>query len=246
MIALWFISVDLAAGQFVEKWSFPAPDVSTPFVFLDSGNTDADPQLELLFGYEPFVTMAAFGRLYLFDGITGQAEWNTGTTYYKILWSDLVSSTGNPRSPGWPTGPQLQDVDGDSRDEIVFVAQDNPPAGQPFVLRVFESDGAAAVPATGDASSIASDVMKSGPNPFNPTSMITFRLQSTARARITVYDPSGREVRTLIDRDLDPGEHTVAWDGCNNGGERVQSGMYFYRLLVDGRPVETEKTILLK
>jgi len=73
------------------------------------------------------------------------------------------------------------------------------------------------------------------PNPFNPETWIPFRLADDADVKIQIYDVSGRLVRTLdlgyrsagfyVDRSA-----AAYWDGCNNTGERVASGLYLYRL----------------
>jgi hypothetical protein len=72
------------------------------------------------------------------------------------------------------------------------------------------------------------------PNPFNPMTTISFDVAGTdgenQKIRLEVYDLRGRHVRTLVDRSLPAGTHTVTWDGRNGRGERVASGIYLYRL----------------
>jgi hypothetical protein len=69
------------------------------------------------------------------------------------------------------------------------------------------------------------------PNPFDETTSIRYTLGDRATVRIRVYDVAGRGVRTLVDSEAQgPGEHSVAWDGKNEKGARVSSGIYFYRL----------------
>lgn len=68
------------------------------------------------------------------------------------------------------------------------------------------------------------------PNPFNPTTSIEIALPAQAEVRLEVYDVNGRLVRSLVDDSYEAGIHVVQWDGRNNGGTLVSSGMYFYRL----------------
>lgn len=68
------------------------------------------------------------------------------------------------------------------------------------------------------------------PNPFNPTTLIRFELPVRAHVRLHVFDVQGRLVRTLIDDELQPGSREVAWNGRDNDGRNVASGIYFYRL----------------
>jgi hypothetical protein len=83
------------------------------------------------------------------------------------------------------------------------------------------------------------------PNPFNPTTSIHFALPSRGMVKLVVYDLIGQEVRTLAQAPFTSGEHTVAWDGRDNNGELVNSGIYFYRLET-GQFNETRKLTFLK
>ncbi len=84
------------------------------------------------------------------------------------------------------------------------------------------------------------------PNPFNPTTTISFGLPAAARATLRVYDTAGRTVRTLIDGPQTAGFHEVPWDGRDDRGTGVATGVYFYRLSVDGQESQTKKMILVK
>ncbi len=71
------------------------------------------------------------------------------------------------------------------------------------------------------------------PNPFNGVTHIPFRLARAGQVRLTIYDNLGRRVRTAAAGRYDAGEHSIAWDGRNEWGEPVGSGVYVYRLQVD-------------
>ncbi len=68
------------------------------------------------------------------------------------------------------------------------------------------------------------------PNPFNPTTTIVYSLAEPGAVRLTIYDLLGREVRTLVDRDMPAGTFRVTWDGTGAEGSLVASGLYLYRL----------------
>ena len=89
--------------------------------------------------------------------------------------------------------------------------------------------------------------MQNSPNPFNPKTEIRFRLDAVGSAptALKVYDTTGRLVRNLVDDSLSAGEYRVFWDGADEHGQPVSSGVYFYRL-TSGDEVETRKMILLK
>ncbi|MBN2171216.1 MAG: T9SS type A sorting domain-containing protein [Candidatus Krumholzibacteriota bacterium] len=83
------------------------------------------------------------------------------------------------------------------------------------------------------------------PNPFNPATTLRFEQPALGRAALRVYDVSGRLVRTLIDGPLGAGGHTVVWDGRDDAGRPLATGVYLARLESAGR-VETRKLTLLK
>ena len=70
------------------------------------------------------------------------------------------------------------------------------------------------------------------PNPFFGSTMISFALkgQASQPVALKVFDVTGRVVRTLVDRALEPGAHAFAWDGLSDAGIRTSSGVYFYEL----------------
>ncbi|RMH93487.1 MAG: T9SS C-terminal target domain-containing protein [Calditrichaeota bacterium] len=91
------------------------------------------------------------------------------------------------------------------------------------------------------------------PNPFNPATTIRFALPDVRFTTLKVYDLLGREIKTLINRRLTPGEYTVQWDGTDASGAPVSSGVYFYRLTAKKIPsasgetfVQTRKMVLLR
>ncbi|MFQ5652342.1 MAG: VWA domain-containing protein [bacterium] len=87
------------------------------------------------------------------------------------------------------------------------------------------------------------------PNPFNPTTTIGFdipeRLAEGVRVRLEIYNILGQLVRTLINENKVPGRYVVTWDGKDEGGELVTSGIYFYNLHATGFQ-ESKRLLLLK
>ncbi len=84
------------------------------------------------------------------------------------------------------------------------------------------------------------------PNPFNPATTIAYDLPSATTVTLSVYDITGRHIRTLLDgASLEAGRHEVPWDGRDAAGRDVASGVYFYRLEAAGESI-TRKMILVK
>ena len=93
---------------------------------------------------------------------------------------------------------------------------------------------------SGDATQIDSHALKTPeqfrvfpnyPNPFNPDTRIAFTLPQNEHVRLVIYDVLGKKVRSLVDKFLPQGEHSVLWDGRDSHGSRVPSGVYVYELV---------------
>jgi len=83
------------------------------------------------------------------------------------------------------------------------------------------------------------------PNPFNPRTRIDFRTESVGRAELRIYDVAGRLVRTLVETTMPAGDHSVEWDGTNDRGSSVGSGVFFYELRA-GTFHEQRRMVLLR
>ncbi|MCK9557674.1 MAG: C25 family cysteine peptidase [Candidatus Cloacimonadaceae bacterium] len=83
------------------------------------------------------------------------------------------------------------------------------------------------------------------PNPFNPTTTIAFSLAEAGPAKLFIYNIKGQLVRQLANSDFNAGKHFLVWDGRDNGGHPVSSGLYFYRLSARNYS-KTRKMILMK
>ena len=83
------------------------------------------------------------------------------------------------------------------------------------------------------------------PNPFNPVTEIPFEIIDEGQASLTVYNLKGEQIRTIFKRILEPGKHTYVWDGKNDFGEKVGSGMYVY-VLQSGSVKLMKKMIFMK
>ncbi len=83
------------------------------------------------------------------------------------------------------------------------------------------------------------------PNPFNPATTIAFGLKESGLVKLSVYDAAGRLVRTLLNETRSTGNYEMTWNGLDNVGNQVSSGVYFYRLNA-GEFIETRKMVLLR
>ena len=89
------------------------------------------------------------------------------------------------------------------------------------------------------------EVAQNYPNPFNPTTAISYSLPEATHVTLTVYDLSGRAVRTLVSGVQPAGRYTAVWDAKNDDGAQAPSGVYIYRITA-GEFTKTFKMTLLK
>jgi hypothetical protein len=88
-------------------------------------------------------------------------------------------------------------------------------------------------------------ILSSSPNPFNPRTTVRFEIESPGRAQVTIHDVRGRRIATLVDSVLDAGEHSQIWEGVDDLGRSVASGMYLV-LLRAGGEARTGKLTLVE
>lgn len=86
---------------------------------------------------------------------------------------------------------------------------------------------------------------QNSPNPFNPTTRIAYDMPAAGDVRISVFNVLGQHVSDLMDGHSEAGSYDVIWDGKDQAGESVASGVYFYRIKTE-QFAETKKMLLLK
>ena len=84
------------------------------------------------------------------------------------------------------------------------------------------------------------------PNPFNPSTTIAYNLQEAGKVSIEIFNTKGQKVTTLVNENTTAGDHTVEWNGKDNNGNSVASGVYLSKKRSDGRYTSTKKMILMK
>lgn len=83
------------------------------------------------------------------------------------------------------------------------------------------------------------------PNPFNPTTIINFDIPRNSKVNLTIYNVLGQAVKTLVDKELTAGKYQADWDATSDAGNKVASGVYFYKIEA-GDFVQTKKMMLLR
>ncbi len=83
------------------------------------------------------------------------------------------------------------------------------------------------------------------PNPFNSSTIIQFSIEKKSDVKLSIYNTLGRKIITVLDSYLSAGRYSVEWDGSRKNGDKVASGIYFYRLSVNSQ-IKSKKMLLLK
>ena len=96
---------------------------------------------------------------------------------------------------------------------------------------------------TEEALPTAFNLLKNYPNPFNAGTNLLFSLSEKSRIELAIYNLLGQRVRTIADGSRKPGTHSVYWDGRDDSGTELASGVYFYRLETGG--IEKTRKLLL-
>jgi C1A family cysteine protease len=188
----------------------------------------------------------------------GKEDWQVGQTYpitwtsscftgdVKLTystnnganWITILASTSNDGSEPWviPNTPSDSCLV-----KISDVTDDIPADTSDSVFAI----GVTGVSETEEEKEFTFSLAQNFPNPFNPNTSIQFSLPVSGRVSLKIYNLSGQEVRTLIDEDKRKGEYEVLWDGKDNSGKNVASGIYFYHIRAKNF-AETKKMVLLK
>ncbi len=92
---------------------------------------------------------------------------------------------------------------------------------------------------------ISTELKGNYPNPFNPTTTISFSVKESVPVNIGIYNVKGQLVKTLLNEEKAAGNHSIVWDGRDNNGSAASSGIYYYKMSA-GKYSSTKKMIMMK
>ena len=207
---------------------------------------DADTWTELTPATKPagryhtaLVYDSANHRVTVFGGQTQLAPVNEVWVF--DLWNDVwtqLTPGGTPPSARWGSAGVY---DGANDRMVVFGGSDNTVRNDVWSLNNLSSTSTGVRPVAANAATL----FPNHPNPFNPVTTIRFDVTARGYATLRIYDARGRAVRTLFDGDADAGATSVTWNGRDDTGHPVGSGVYFYRLETASGTL-ARKMVLLK
>ncbi|MGH8004849.1 MAG: FlgD immunoglobulin-like domain containing protein, partial [Limisphaerales bacterium] len=158
-----------------------------------------------------------------------------GSTLFQIDGSGLLHEMGYSVAGAG-------DVNGDGGPDVIAGAPlADSGRGQVFVYGLISTDA----PDGKSNRPLRFELLQNYPNPFNPSTTIRYSLSKREKVALEVFNLAGQRVKHLADQEQAAGEHTVVWDGKDEKGKALPSGVYFYRL--KGKEFsETKKMIFLK
>lgn len=133
-------------------------------------------------------------------------------------------------------------IEMDSSNELLFfVNNDNNE-----ILSIYKLDSGIYVSSDKNQIQINNNKLLNFPNPFNPSTTIEFSIQNDSKVDLSIYNIKGQKIKTLVRNNISNGDHSIIWYGDNESGKFISSGIYFYKLKVNGKTEAVKKCLLLK
>lgn len=178
------------------------------------------------------------------DEATGLFTWDAPTrdlSGYNVYLDGEANFIGYATTPEWQFNTAM--LTPGIHQAGLIAAYDNPAGASDYVSIDFEWNPQNA----GDNLILATELSGNYPNPFNPTTTISFSVttESTEITELIIYNQKGQKVKQLISDQLSAGKHSVVWNGDDENNKPVSSGMYLYKLK-NGTYSSTKKMILMK
>ncbi|MBN1349773.1 T9SS type A sorting domain-containing protein [candidate division KSB1 bacterium] len=210
---------DPISGSFAEEPLYLRHDISGQQQYLDYTSA-VDPANDIFLLYN-----MGYGSGVRYDGGTFK------TIHLPWLMCDLVKY-----------------VDAENGDSTI-VPQDDAFVLMENILHWFGTEAGEALPSAVDDKPEALvnkfDLAQNYPNPFNPITHIDYAVPKTAQVEISVFNSLGQKIKTLVNGKASAGLHTVQWDGTDEMGSVVSSGIYFYQIKADNF-TKTHKMLMMK
>ena len=167
---------------------------------------------------------------------------------YSFYYTLIDGGTVEGGHFGRPANVDIGDMDNDGHLELVATVpwSGANPVENLLGLYVFEFDNTQlSIDGTFDQVPMVYSLRQNHPNPFNPVTHISYDILEATNVTIRIYDLLGQSVKTLVNERKDIGSYATYWNGMDQSGAKVASGVYIYRFETD-RFTATKKMLLLK
>ena len=158
------------------------------------------------------------------------------------LWYVKFGEATQPGAQFYPFG--IADLDGDGKKDLAIPIEKYTPFliyNFTYILKQYKPNIVADPPNTEKSF----EVIRSYPNPFNLESTISFNIIKDSKVQLKIYSTLGKEIKTLLDKELSLGQYTILWDAKDKFGNTLPSGVYLI-VLKTNYSVKTFKCVLLK
>ncbi|MDP3444859.1 MAG: FlgD immunoglobulin-like domain containing protein, partial [Ignavibacteria bacterium] len=201
--------------------SYPIPYNNWVKVDLRSANIDAS---------------TAFSAAFVINGVYE----NSASPFNRVMHSELAGSTpmnswtylNNPSSetspPGW-----------------YYIVNSDRGTVSLYLIRAYVSSTVSGVKEEYELLPGTYALAQNYPNPFNPETAISYTLAKQEFVTVKIYDALGKEIRTLVNQEREAGSYKTNWNGTDDNGNLVSSGIYFYKINA-GKFSQTKKMVLAK
>ncbi len=158
-----------------------------------------------------------------------QRDSSSGWTYYTVVAKapdDAAGLSMRARFTSFPKGYAWYDDFSIEEIEAVIVSVEDPATRETTLSYDYQ-------------------LLQNYPNPFNPETIIEYQVPKMGQVKLVIYNTLGQKVRTLVDKIQSPGTYQVIWDGLDDYGQRVATGVYIYQLKGENALI-TKKMLLIK
>jgi len=176
-------------------------------------------------------------------------EWVHRSPYTRFMsiWSRVVNHTGAPHELNFTKDMYTGTGEGNSsgNHHLNTAGSDMVQAEMVQLINDLAAELSTGTSPVAETPDPGLTLFEAAPNPFNPTTVLSFELTAASPVNLSVYDVSGHRIATIMNDTFVAGRHQIIWNGRDQQGNLVSSGVYFYRIEA-GSFAETKRLVLLK
>jgi len=187
---------------------------------------------------------AVYEIKFLGGDVTDAANYTEPAMIYQADTSGSVRTYSVAFGGADLNGGTSADLNGDGDGDIVIAHEDGDTTATEYVVVITRDHTVAIDLDLGKTQLTSYKLQQNFPNPFNPTTNIDYVVGEAGELQLTIYDITGREIKTLYSSFQTAGDHSISWDGTDASGKLVSSGIYIYKMDINGASMSRHMTLL--